>query len=89
MKTKSEIDTAIKFLPRTEFLLIRCKKIEIALIEWCKEKKYSQGDDYYVGINKQGKWFVGYTNDYPLQHGEGKEYILTEQEFKEATQPYI
>jgi hypothetical protein len=72
-------------LPRTEFLLHYVKKIEAQLIDWCKRKKYSQGDSYSVWITKEGKWKVSYSNDYPMQHGSGKEYILTEEEFKEAT----
>ncbi len=71
-------------LPRTEFLLIYTKRIEAKLINWYKKHKYAQGDDYFVHITKGGKWKIGYSNDYPLQHGEGKSYILTEQEFIQA-----
>lgn len=72
-------------LPRTEFLLIYVKKVEEALIEWCKKNKYSQGDDYSVFITKKGKWAVSYSNDYPMQHGGGVTYVLTEEEFIVAT----
>ena len=74
-------------LPYNEFLLRHVQEIEAKLIDWCKRKKYSQGDDYQVGINKEGKWVVSYSNDYPMQHGSGKSYILTEEEFKEAMRP--
>jgi hypothetical protein len=67
-------------LPRTEWLLQRAKDIEIKLLAWYKEKE-NQGDNYYVAINSQGKWVVGYTNDYPMQHGNGKEHIISESEF--------
>ena len=75
-------------LPRTEFLLHAVKKIEKQLIKWCKENKYSQGDSYSVRVTKKGKWEVSYSNDYPMQHGDGKSYILTEEEFLLATSNY-
>ena len=75
-------------LPRTEFLLHKVKKIEAQLIAWCKDKKYSQGDSYSVRITASGKWEVSYSNDYPMQHGNGKAYILTEEEFLFATHNY-
>jgi hypothetical protein len=71
-------------LPRTEFFLIQCKNIELKLIEWYKNKHYSQGDDYSVRITNKGKFEVSYSNDYPMQHGSGKRYILTENDFTEA-----
>lgn len=71
-------------LPRTEFLLRDTKEKEAQIIEWYKKKHYSQGDDYSVRITNKGKWAVSYSNDYPLQHGEGKEYILNESDFQEA-----
>lgn len=61
------------------------KEIESKLISWCKNTHYSQGDGYSVRVTKKGKWAVRYTNDYPMQHGGGREFILTEQEFEEAT----
>lgn len=75
-------------LPRCEFLLHSVKKIEDQLIAWCKDKKYSQGDDYSVGITAKGKWKVSYSNDCPLQHGTGEVYILTDEEFIFATTHY-
>lgn len=72
-------------LPRDEFLLRQVRKIEEQLIQWCKDNKYSQGDDYSVRVTTNGKWAVSYSNDYPLQHGSGQEFVLTEEEFKEAT----
>lgn len=75
-------------LPRTEFLLHNVKKIEKSLIAWCKAVKYSQGDGYSVRITASGKWEVSYSNDYPMQHGDGKSYILTEEEFRFATHNY-
>ena len=75
-------------LPRTEFLLHAVKKIEQQLIAWFKENKYSQGDYYSVRITKKGKWEVSYSNDYPMQHGDGKSHILTEDEFVLATGNY-
>jgi hypothetical protein len=72
-------------LPRTEFLLRHVKEIEAAIIEWYKMNHYSQGDDYSVRITSKGKWEVSYSNDYPMQHGDGKKHVLTEDEFKIAT----
>jgi hypothetical protein len=71
-------------IPRTEFLLHQTKRIEAKLIKWFKENKYSNGDDYSVRITKKGKWAVSYSNDYPMQHGSGQEYVLTESDFIEA-----
>ncbi len=68
-------------IPRTEFLLHKVKDIEEKLIAWCKRYKYSQGDDYSVGITKEGRWVVGYSNDYPMQHGDGKSFVLTDSDF--------
>lgn len=84
--TGYEYDTGwYKFtLPRMEFLLRDVKEIEVKIIRWCKTKKYSQGDSYSVRITKSGKWAVSYSNDYPMQHGAGKEFILTPEDFKEA-----
>ena len=36
------------------------------------KETYDQGDDYYANLTKKGTWLYGYSNDYPLQHGEGK-----------------
>ena len=33
---------------------------------------YSSGDDYYAHKSKSGNgWNFGYSNDYPMQHGNG------------------
>ena len=53
---------------------------ERKLIDWFKTK-YNQGDDYYATLDKDGLYVVGYFNDYPLQHGKGKSYKLTNEEF--------
>ena len=58
-------------LPKTQ------EEIDQKLIEWCKGQ-YSQGDDYYTRKTKKGLNVVGYSNDSPLQHGHGKEYILND-----------
>ncbi len=44
------------------------------LIDLTKEY-YSQADDYYARKAKAG-WGFGYSNDYPLQHGKGKHWVL-------------
>lgn len=69
----------------SNYLINHVNEIEAKLIEWCKKEKYSQGDGYSVRITKKGKWAVSYSNDYPMQHGGGQEYILTEEEFLQAT----
>jgi hypothetical protein len=71
-------------LPRCEFLLHSVKKIEENIIKWYKLNKYSQGDSYSVRITNKGKWEVRYSNDYPMQHGYGESYILTDTDFIEA-----
>jgi hypothetical protein len=72
-------------LPRTEFLLRRVKMIEDAIITWYKKNHYSQGDGYSVRVTRKGKWEVTYTNDYPMQHGDGQSHLLSEADFAEAT----
>ena len=41
--------------------------------------KHKQGDNYYCYQSKKGNWVVGYTNDYPLQHGKGIEWVIPEE----------
>ena len=36
------------------------------------------GDNHFVKRSKRGNWELSYTNDYPLQHGEGKKIHLPE-----------
>ena len=39
------------------------------------EKIFKGGDNFYA--ISQGKfWKIGFTNDYPLQHGDGKSYLI-------------
>lgn len=41
------------------------------------KQKYFQGDSYYCRFNNKGdKCIVGYKNDYPMQHGDGKEWQI-------------
>lgn len=47
-------------------------------LENLARKVYPQGDNFYATRTKTGKWRVGYTNDYPLQHGGGEEMMLPE-----------
>ena len=47
------------------------------LIELVK-KLYSSGDDYYAVLTNKTNWHFGYSNDYPLQHGKGQEFKLTD-----------
>lgn len=74
-----------EWLPRTEFLLHDIKRIEGKIINWYKKNHYSQGDSYSVRVTKKGKWAVSYSNDYPMQHGGGQEYVLSEEDFINAT----
>ena len=64
----------------------RIQEIIQKVLEWYKKNHYSQGDNYDVRITKKGKWAVRHSNDYPMQHGYGKEVVLTEDEFLEAMQ---
>lgn len=59
-------------------------EIEEKLISWCKIEKYNQGDDYSAYVNKKGEFVVSYSNDYPMQHGKGKSFILTDKEVEYA-----
>lgn len=51
-----------------------------------KEKEYEEvskalfpsGDNHYAFKTKKGNWVLGYTNDYPLQHGNGQQVSLPE-----------
>lgn len=71
-------------LPRCEWLLKAIKQIEANLIAWYKANKYNQGDSYSCRISKKGKYIVAHTNDYPMQHGYGSEYVFTDADFEEA-----
>lgn len=51
--------------------------MEEILISIVKEY-YSQGDDYFA-FKKKGHWIFGYSNDYPMQHGQGKTFKLPEE----------
>lgn len=59
-------------------------EIKEKLISWCQIEKYNQGDDYNAYVNKKGQFVVSYSNDYPMQHGKGKSFILTDEEFEYA-----
>ena len=48
-------------------------------IQWLDKfvrKLWNQGDNYYINYTKKNVWIIGYTNDYPLQHGTGQELRL-------------
>lgn len=48
-----------------------------AFLKSMVEKYYTQGDSYYARKTRKGdKWFFGYSNDYPMQHGDGSEMML-------------
>lgn len=68
---------------------IMTPEIEEKLISWCKAEKYSQGDDYSAFITKRGKYVVRYSNDYPMQHGNGRDFILTDEEFEYAMNRHL
>ena len=59
-------------------------EIKEKLISWCKIEKYNQGNDYSAWVTKKGKYAVSYSNDYPMQHGSEKTFILTDEEFEYA-----
>lgn len=40
-------------------------------LEAIVRKLYPQYDNPYAFRTKKGKYIFGYTNDYPLQHGDG------------------
>ena len=84
MKYFTEANAGIFELPDGEFYLHKALEIKGKIIAWFKKNYYSQGDGYWVRITKKGKWEVSYSNDYPMQHGSGKSYILTEKDFVEA-----
>ena len=43
------------------------------------KQRYSQGDSYYCYQSKKRNWVVGYKNDYPMQHGDGVEWVLPQE----------
>ena len=43
------------------------------------KEKHKQGDNYYCYQSKKRNWIVGYSNDYPLQHGKGVEWVIPEE----------
>lgn len=46
---------------------------KITFLDKLSRSMYTQGDDYFVHFDKRHKmWHFGYTNDYPLQHGDGE-----------------
>ena len=71
-------------LPRTEWLLHQVKEIEKKLLKWYEENKYNQGDSYSVTINRDGKWKVSHSNDYPMQHGSGNSHTFSDEDFAAA-----
>ena len=38
----------------------------------------TQADSYYANRTAKGKWEIGTSNDYPMQHGDGDKFILTD-----------
>ena len=52
--------------------------IKETLLKIFKEKHF-QGDDYYCFQSKKKNWVVGYSNDYPLQHGDGVQWVIPEE----------
>lgn len=42
------------------------------------KEAYPYGDDFYAHRSKKHLWHFGYVNDYPLQHGKGKNIVLPE-----------
>jgi len=76
---KAEKQAVVTIIPR-----VMTPEIEEKLISWCKIEKYNQGDDYSAFVTKKGRFAVSYSNDYPMQHGSGKTFILTDEEFEYA-----
>lgn len=37
---------------------------------------YPNGDNFHCRQTNSGKWELGYTNDYPMQHGDGEKCII-------------
>lgn len=71
-------------IPDSMHLLNKVMQIEANLIEWVKQNKYHCADDYSCGIDKYGRWYVSYTNDYPMQHGNGGVHIFDHSEYFDA-----
>jgi hypothetical protein len=47
------------------------------------------GDNYYSSISKKGKYTIGFTNDYPLQHGHGSSLQFEEVVLKRIVIDYF
>jgi len=39
-------------------------------------KKIFKGENAFARVTKSGNYEIGYTNDYPMQHGDGERYIV-------------
>lgn len=50
---------------------------------------YNQGDDYYAYQTKKGDWQFGYSNDYPMQHGDGKRMQLPDKMIEVLMTHYV
>jgi hypothetical protein len=50
---------------------------------------YNQGDYYFAYQTKKGDWIFGYTNDYPMQHGDGIRIRLPDSMVMTIMQHYI
>lgn len=71
-------------IPYSMHLLNKVMQIEVNLIEWFKQNKMDNADDYSCYIDEWGRWTVTGTNDYPMQHGNGSKHHFSHAEFKEA-----
>ncbi len=58
------------------------KELEKALM-----KIWTQASSVYAIETKTGKWKIGYTNDYPLQHGDGESYVISKEIAMAILQP--
>jgi hypothetical protein len=58
--------------------MITDKQKKEFLINLVKEV-YTQGDNFSASQSSKGSWHFGYSNDYPMQHGNGKRMMLTDE----------
>lgn len=72
-------------IPRNNGLLLQVKDFEEKIIAWYNKNCSLTGYNSYVRITERGKWAVDFTIDYPMMPGVKREYILTEEDFLQAT----
>lgn len=54
------------------------KKKQFLIKLLCQSYSTFDDDCYACKTNSGDGWVFGFTNDYPLQHGKGKEFVISD-----------